>query len=402
MKRIYQEVLKEHFKENRQMVFLIGPRQVGKTTAAQLFAEVTSDFYYFNWDNTDDRQTILEGPKTVATTANLDALRAEKSLIIFDEIHKYDQWKNFLKGFFDLYGSIVHIIVTGSARLDVLHKGGDSLMGRYFPYRIHPFSVAELLDPKIGKGEIRKPKKLSNHAFQTLWQFGGFPEPYLKAKATFYHRWKKLRLKQLIQDDIQSLSQIQHLDRLEVLAELLRLQAGQLTTFQSLSSKLRVSGATIRNWLSVLKNLYYCFEIRPWTKNISRSLLKEPKYYLWDWGWCEDEGARAENFIACHLLKAVHFWTDQGYGDYHLFFLRDKEKREVDFLISKNHQPWFLVEVKNGDNKAISPWLHYFFEKLKPKHAFQVAINMPYVQKDCFLEKRPLIVPASTFLSQLV
>jgi len=402
MKRSYQEILSQHFADNRQIVFLIGPRQVGKTTIALQYGQGAGDTYYFSWDVTEDRLLILEGPHAVAREIGLDKARVQPPLVIFDEIHKFPQWKLFIKGFFDVYERLVRIIVTSSARLDVIHRGGESLMGRYFPYHVHPLSVRELLGQTLPKKEFFSPKKLSKQKFQDLLRFGGFPEPYVRKTDQFYHRWKRLRLRQLIYDEVSDLTQIQYLDRLELLAKLLRFQIGQLTSYQSLSKKLQCANNTIRNWISVLTNLYYCFEIRPWTKNVSRSLLKEPKFYLWDWSWCEDEGARFENFIASHVLKAVHYWTDMGLGDYELYFLRDKEKREVDFLITKNQKPWVMIEAKNRAQKALSSSFHHFYDQLAPVHAFQVVNEMPYVEIDCFAAHRPLIVPASTLLSQLI
>lgn len=165
---------------------------------------------------------------------------------------------------------------------------------------------------------------------------------------------------------------------------------------------INVSSPTIRRWLNCLEAFYYCFSIHPWTKNVKRSLRKEPKYYLWDWSLIEDPGARVENFVASHLLKAVHFWTDYGFGEFELHFLRDKEKNEVDFLVTKNKAPWFLVEVKISKNSGISKSLYTFQKQTGAKHAFQVIIDMDYIQKDCFAYRNPIIVPAMTFLSQLI
>jgi predicted AAA+ superfamily ATPase len=151
-----------------------------------------------------------------------------------------------------------------------------------------------------------------------------------------------------------------------------------------------------------LKNLYFCFTIQPWSKNLTRALVKEPKIYLWNWALIEDSGARLENFVASHLYKAVQFWTDCGFGEYGLYYLRDKEKREVDFLITKDRKPWILVEAKAAGNTGISRWLYYYQEKLKVPYAFQIAFDLPYVDKDCFAFNEPVIVPAKTFLSQLI
>jgi len=169
-----------------------------------------------------------------------------------------------------------------------------------------------------------------------------------------------------------------------------------------MAKKIRVSVVTVRRWLAVLESMYYCYAIRPWTKNITRSLLKEPKYYLWDWAQCTNVGARNENFVASHLLKAVHYWTDTGLGDYGLFFLRDKEKREVDFLVSKNGEPWFIAEIKSSINQPLSTSLEAFAKQLKVDHVFQIAMDGEYIGKNVFDIKRPVIVPARTFLAQLV
>lgn len=405
MKRFYESIFESHFLQNKQMLFLVGPRQVGKTTLSRDMASKYTSHFYLNWDNQKDRQTIVAGPDAVGTLLELDLLElgGDIPLLIFDELHKYRKWKNFLKGFFDKYSSKVQTIVTGSARLDIYKAGGDSLMGRYFLYRIHPLSVAEIVNPFKRTEEIAsQPKEIALEAFENLLKFGGFPDPFLKSDPLFYNQWKRLRLQQLFQEDLRDLTLIQDLSQMEVLAELLQKQAGCLTSYQSLANKVNVSVDTVRRWIQTLKSFYYCFTIKPWTKNVTRSLLKEPKVYLWDWSFVEDEGAKKENFIASHLLKAVHFWTDRGFGDFGLYFLRDKEKREVDFLVSKNKKPWFLVEVKSSQDKGLSKSLFYYKEMTGAKHAFQVVFDKDFVQADCFAISEPVIVPAKTFLSQLI
>jgi len=402
MKRLYDNVIIDHFQHHKQMLFLAGPRQVGKTTIGLSAQALTKQFVYLNWDNQDHRQIILKGPKTVAEQIEPHKLHAATPIIMFDELHKYRRWKIFLKGFFDTYKDMLNIVVTGSSKLDIYRTGGDSLMGRYFPYRIHPVSVAECLTTDLPHQEIQPPKQINPQLFQTLLEFGGFPEPFLKKNQRFSRRWKQLRQEQLFRGDIRDLSHIQEVDQLEMLAELLKHQAGQLVSYTNLSNKIRVSIDTIRRWITLLNAFYYCFTIKPWSKNISRSLLKEPKIYLWDWSDVEDIGLRAENFIAAHLLKAVHFWTDTGFGKYALYFLRDKEKREVDFIITKDNHPWFLVEVKSSENTPLSRHLEIFQQQTKAKHAFQVAMDMEHINIDCFSYHKPIIVPACTLLSQLV
>jgi len=251
----------------------------------------------------------------------LNYLQEEPQVVIFDEIHKYSKWKDFLKGFFDVNSSKTRIIVTGSSKLDIFKKGGDSLMGRYFLYHLHPMSVREVVKPRLTEKEIHPPQPIDMHAFDSLLDFGGFPEPFSKANARFSNRWKRLRQQQIFTEDIRDLTQVQEIHQIELLAETLKYQTGQLTNYTNLAKKVRVSVDTLRRWIKILESLYYCFTLQPWSKNVPRSLLKQPKVYLWDWSLIADPGARAENFIASHLLKAVHWWTDNGFGEYGLYFL---------------------------------------------------------------------------------
>jgi len=402
MNRQYRNTLLSHFSSHHQMAMLSGPRQVGKTTLAlDIFTKQKT--FYLNWDDFDDRELLLQGGKAIAQHIGMDQLRTDAPLIILDEIHKFPKWKQLVKGFYDKYHGQCRILITGSAKMDVYKKGGDSLMGRYFNYRLHPLSVREVMDvPTDDKTDIQMPQSIAGGDFDALLTWGGFPESYLKRDRRFFNRWSKLRQQQLLQEDVRELTKVQGLGQIEMLAVLLKHQAGQLTSYSNLAKKIRVSVDTVRRWLSVLEAMYYCYAIRPWTKNITRSLLKEPKYYLWDWSQCTDIGARNENFIASHLLKAVHYWSDTGAGDYGLFFLRDKEKREVDFLVSKDGEPWFIVEVKSAMNQPLSSSLEVFAKQLKVEHVFQVAMDGQYVDKNVFDLKRPVIVPAKTFLSQLV
>ncbi len=402
MKRIYSSIIKEHFTRYEQMIFLVGPRQAGKTTVSLMTEELTGQFSYLNWDNVDHRKIILEGVKSVADFSGLNKLSSEKPVIVFDEIHKHSKWKTFLKGFFDTYKGKVNIIVTGSSRLDVYKKGGDSLMGRYFPYRLHQLSLAEMKRTGLSQKEINEPFQTKDNVFESLLKNGGFPEPFIKNDFRFLNRWKTLRQEQLIKQDIRDLSRIQELGQIELLAEILKHQAGGLTNYSNLANKVNVSSDTVRRWIKTLQAFFYCFTVQPWSKNIPRSLIKEPKTYLWDWVNVDDDGSRLENFVASHLLKAVHFWTDYGLGQYALRFIRDKEKREVDFLVLHDNKPWFLVEVKSSSKGGLSKNLGYFQGKIKAKHAFQVVFDMEYVPTDCFKHTEPIIVPAQTFLTQLV
>ncbi len=401
--RFYLEMIKDHLLKYNQMVFLSGPRQVGKTTISKYIAEESEHSLYLNWDFLDDRELILSGPKNVAKKLHLDVSFSQKPIIVFDEIHKYTEWKNYIKGFYDAYKDKVSILVTGSARLDVYKRGGDSLMGRYFHYRAHPLSVSEICHPHrdLSK-QILQATPISKKDWDDLMKFGGFPDPFLNRDELFYTKWKMFRHTQLFQEDIRDLSRVVEIAQMEVLSKIISANAGQLLSYTSLSKKVRVTDKTIRNWLEILSSLYYCFLIRPWSKNIVRSLIKEPKIYLWDWSLVSDRGQHIENFVACHLLKAVHFWKDSGFDDYDLHFIRDKEKREVDFVISKNNEVWALIEVKKSYKEPISKSLMHFHHHLNPEHTFQVACDLGYQDVDVFKLRKPSIVSMKTFLSQLI
>lgn len=399
MKRIYENLLVEHQEQNRQMAFLSGPRQVGKTTTSRASAP---HHRYYTWDQQSHRMLITKGPQAVAEDLDLASLRRTRLPVVFDEIHKYRKWKSFLKGFFDVYGERLKIIVTGSARLDVYKRGGDSMMGRYFPYRMHPLTVAELQSPILLEEEIRDPGKFDKEGFEQLIEFGGYPEPFLKGTRRFYNRWKRLRMELLFREDLRDLTQIQEAGQVQVLADLLSSQVGQLLNYSSLAANAFISVDTVRRWIFALESLFFCYTIRPWFRSVPKSLRKQPKIYLWDWSTVADKGARNENFVASHLLKAVHWWTDIGLGSYGLHYLRDKAKREVDFLVTRNEEPWFLVEVKSSRKRGLSPYLEYFKNRIQARHAFQVAFDLEEVDDNLFSYTKPVRVPLTTLLSQLV
>lgn len=396
--RLYETLLQSHLDSERQMAWITGPRQVGKTTLCQQFADC-----YLNWDNLDHRRLILKGPEAVAATVGLDRLREKPPVVVLDELHKHPRWKTFLKGFFDTYQARLRIIVTGSARLEVFRRGGDSLMGRYFRYRMHPLTVAECLhvNPPAARQPIRPPAPIPEPDWQVLLRHGGFPEPFLRRRDTFTNRWQTLRNELLMRQDTRDIAAIENLGALEVLGTLLEESSSRQLVYSNLAREIGASVDTIRRWIDLLERLYFGFRLRPWFRNVARSLRKEPKWYQRDWSAVADPGARAETMVACHLLKAVQGWTDLGLGRFELRYLRDKAKREVDFVVVRNHNPWMLVEVKHSDTR-LSKALVHMQQETGASHAFQCVIDHPFVDADCFGWKEPVIVPAKTLLSQLL
>lgn len=351
-----------------KMVFIGGARQVGKTSLARYIAEnYFSSYDYLNWDARDDRKNILQS-----------RFKGDAGIVLFDEIHKYKDWKNYLKGQFDKHKGDFNILVTGSARLDVYRRGGDSLMGRYYYYRLHPFSLAEFLEKEnaiVPFNEIAflESSKETRDALGVTLKFGGFPEPLLKQSEKELRRWHNQRVERLVKEDIRDMENIRELSLLQILVDILPGKVGSLLSLNSLREDLSVAHKTVSNWVDVLERFYYHFRIYPFHHKKIKSLKKEPKLYLWDWSEVPDNsGARLENIVASHLLKMCHFLNDVDGYKTDLHFLRDIEGREVDFLVTENGKPWFAVEVKST-SKEISKNLAYFGSRLEIPFLFQVV-----------------------------
>jgi uncharacterized protein len=348
----------------KKMVFIGGPHQVGKTTLAKNIAEPYPVSSYLNWDNRDHKRNILDS-----------VFKGSSTLVIFDEIHKYRDWKNHLKGVFDTRRQDFSILVTGSARLDLHQKGGDSLLGRYFYYRLHPLSIAELMgtqyDRDIG---LVFTQNVQNGLWQDLITFGGFPEIYLSKNLRDLKRWRHDREKRLVQEDIRDVSNIRDISTLEILTTLLPERVGSLFSMNSMTNDLNVTHKTIAHWMDTLEQMYFCYRIYPFQHTQLKSLRKEPKIYLWDYTGIDNLGAKYENMVANHLLKYTHYLTDVYGLTAELYFLRDKDQREVDFCVCVEGEIEFIVEVK-AKKSAISTHLKYFSEKLKTKQAFQLVFE---------------------------
>src|ERR1039457_3161733 len=301
-KRYLDKLVAADLKE--KMVFIGGPRQVGKTTFARETGRLQcAKSAYLNWDSREDRQCIL--------ASRFDA---SAGLIIFDEIHKYKQWKNYVKGVYDTYKERFDILITGSARLDIYRKGGDSLMGRYHYYRLHPFSLAEALQVDTAFAPLGEltfvAHEGSREVFADLVKFGGFPEPFLKKDERTLRRWHNQRVDRLVKEDIRDTENIRDLSALQVLVELLRDRVGSLLSLNALRVDLNVAHKTVSLWMDVLERFYYHFRLYPYASTKIKSLRKEPKLYLWDWSEVSSEAARLENIVASHLLKLCHFLYD--------------------------------------------------------------------------------------------
>jgi len=372
-----------------KMVFVSGPRQVGKTTLAKQILE-NQPGIYLNWDNRQDRRKILNG-----------LWPPDPALIVLDELHKYRKWKAHLKGEYDRERHRHTFLVTGSARLNIYRRGGDSLQGRYHSLRMHPFSLAELLHEShvVEPGQkITLPKKGTSQEkliLETLLNYGGFPEPFLKAEARFHRRWQKERLDRVISEDVRDLSNISDLSALQILADLLPARAGALLSLNNLRMDIEVSHRAVTHWMNIFEQLYYCYRLTPYSARLANTLRKERKLYLWDWSSLEDPGARFENMIAGHLLKFCHSLEDtEGYR-VELHYIRDKSKREVDFLVTYNKKPWFAVEAKRTLGR--DHHLLYFGQRMNIPQLFYVYLE----ESEPYQKEKVVYAPVGHFLRAL-
>jgi uncharacterized protein len=327
----------------RKIVILTGPRQVGKTTLSQ---NLLKDYEYLNYDSYEHRTRIIK--------SDWDR---NKELIILDEIHKRKNWKSWLKGIYDTQKRPPYFLVTGSAKLDVVKKMGDSLAGRYFQHRLHPFDLKEL------KGQYK-----SDVIFQRLLKLGGFPEPFQSDSEEEASRWRKTHLDIILRQDLTDLESVRNIHGIETLILLLRERVGSGISYASLARDLEVDPKTVKNWIRILEELYIIFSITPYSSKLTRSILKEPKIYFYDNGQVVgDNGAKFENLVAAALLKELHSLEDLKGKSTALHYLKTKEGKEINFLVTIERKPVLMLEAKWSDGNISSHLSHFkdFFRDKK-------------------------------------
>ncbi|MDO8519931.1 MAG: ATP-binding protein [Deltaproteobacteria bacterium] len=390
-----------------KMAFVSGPRQCGKTTLGRLLLRRYRSGRYFNWDDIEFRRAWAKNPKSIVP----DGKKGAPPLIVLDEIHKAKGWKRSLKGVFDTLENPADILVTGSARLNVYKKGGDSLLGRFYHFRLHPLSLAEILKrspplpdeliKNLAEG-IHSPSRTAVSNLDLLLRLGGFPQPFLERDEKKANLWRQNRVEAVIREDLRDLSRVPELSQIEMLASLLPERVGSPLSLNALREDLEVSYDTVKRWLTMLEDLYYVFRLRPYYRSIKRSLKKEAKLYLWDYSEIPDGGSRFENLVACHLLKACHYWTDTGEGRFELHFLRNKEKQEIDFLITRDGLPWLPIEVKSQKDDPAPAWKK-FLPMLRCPLGIQLLLRPKSgIRKHELAGGDVLVAPASAFLAMLV
>ncbi len=355
----------------KKMVFVAGPRQVGKTTLAKQLPGAAQG--YLSWDVAAHRDCILRG--------ELPPSR----LWIFDEIHKYRSWRGLLKGLFDNRRRQQQILVTGSARLDLYRHGGDSLQGRYHLLRLHPLSVAEL--------DVSTPAQLRD-----LLELGGFPEPFFGGSAVEARRWSREYRDRLIREDLVDLERVQDLGNLELLMIRLPELVGAPLSINALREDLRVSHKSVAHWIDIFERLYAVFRLSPFGSPRIRAVKKEQKHYHFDWTLVPDEGPRFENLVASHLLKWVHYQQDVAGRDLDLRYFRDTDGREVDFVITERRRPLMSIEAKWNDTD-VDKGLRYLKGRFPDCDAWQISA---VGRKDYVSREGIRVCPAVDFLRTLV
>lgn len=397
--QIWQELSRD-----KSMIFLAGPRQSGKTTLAKLIAESFTNSLYWNWDISDHKEQLFQQKDFFTHVIRKDA---SAPLIILDEIHKYRDWKNYLKGVYDQFHEEFKFLISGSGRLDIYQKGGDSLAGRYYLFHLFPFTLPELGGAERAFADFledplalsMKDSKTREEIWRQLALLSGFPEPFLSGRETAYRRWSNNYARQIVREDIRDLTDIKAVQDIETLYMLLPSKIGSPLSITSLAENLKVSYNTVRSWLDILERFYLIFSIPTWTDKIARAIQKEKKYYLFDYARIRDDSAKFENMVACELWHAVTLWNDLGLAEFSLHFIKDKEKREVDFLLVKDGAPFLLIEAKLSDAQPA-----------KPLMAFQGKLRIPAVQLTSDRkgyriihngENKILIAPAWQWLAEL-
>ena len=337
-----------------RMVFVGGPRQVGKTTFALSLLGSAADESspaYLNWDYPLDREAILAA-----------RLPARQRLVIFDEVHKYAGWRGLIKGLYDKHRSSISFLVTGSARLDYYRKGGDSLQGRYHYYRLHPFTLLE--SPDLADAD----------AVDRLLRFGGFPEPLLRGEERFHRRWLREHSARVVHEDLRDLEQVREVSRLDLLLAHLPSCVGSPLSVNHLRKLLQASHESVERWITAFERLYLCYRLAPFGSAPIRAVRKERKLYFWDWSRVDEPGARFENMVAGHLLKYCHLVEDTEGHAMELRFLRDTDGREIDFVVLRDGRPEFAVECKSGERRA-APACRYMRERSSIPRWYQVHLG---------------------------
>ena len=397
---------------DKPMVLISGPRQCGKTTVAKAMAATFTNSQYHNWDIATHRARLIADPTFFASAPRRDS---SAPLVVFDELHKHADWKNYLKGVYDEFGGPYQFLVTGSGRLDLYQAGGDSLAGRYLGFQLWPFTIAELtstrgpsdvdLAPAVARFEANPlhvdlgQLAWQQQVWQTLDQCSGFPEPFLAGRKQHWRRWSATYGRTLVREDVRELVDVRRVADLETLFALLPSRVGSPLSVPSLATDLKVAYTTVQAWLALFERFFLTFSLPTWTERLARAIHKERKTYLYDAARIDDAGSRFENLVALELARATSAWTAWGLGEFTLHFVRTKDGAEVDFLVARDRQPLLLVEAKLSDTAPAKALLAIQRQLKVP--AVQLVHNLATYAIHRNEDQQVLVAPAAAWLAGL-
>ena len=369
--RLPEEYAFDEDLSGRHLIFLAGPRQTGKTRLAKEWLKKCGcTSLYFNWDDIATRRAYLNDSRFFESPAR--SIGVDDPWIVFDEIHKRKNWRDILKGVYDIFSDDFRFLVTGSARLDLFRRSGDSLVGRYNLFHLFPLNIRELTGGKLATAfllagnfeefsrdfNLKVSAGLSTEivdAYLDLVHYGPFPEPLLRQKERFCRKWHEDYSSLILREELRDISRVTEIDKIENLLLLLPDRLTSPLSMPGLARDLEVAHTTVKNWLEQLEKLYMVFPVPPWSKSISRGLKKEKKWYFLNWYYASDKGAKLENIVASSLYRYCHSLNDMGYGSFRLHYVRTLDKREIDFIIVRNNRPVMAIEVKNSGTSLARP-----------------------------------------------
>jgi len=415
IERMVEEYAFDETLTGRHMVFLAGPRQVGKTLLAKNWlGKKGASPLYFNWDEPSTRRSYLADSRFFESPAR--SLGVPDPWIVFDEIHKRSRWRDILKGAYDLFSKEFRFLITGSARLDLFRHSGDSLVGRYNLFHMMPLNIMEITGRrrspcfleektparlfKVFENQLAEPAAPGLYdSYEGLYRYGPFPEPFLKQTERFSRKWHQDYLSLVLREDLKDISRVVEIDKVETLLSLIPAKIMAPLSMANLAHELEVAHTTVKSWLEQLKRLYLLFPVPPWTRKVSRGLKKENKWYFLDWYYVPEESAKLENMVAAYLYRACLAMTDGGYGRYGLYYIRTLDKRKIDFIVTVDHEPILAVEVKSGETTLSSP-----LKNRRKWFAQNPTLGIQVVNKRGVLQKHPdhcWVVSIERFLSLL-
>ncbi len=334
------------------VVLINGPRQSGKTT---LVKQYSPSLPYYTLDDDNVLNATKQDPVGFVN-------RIDKGII--DEIQRAPELLRSIKLSVDQNRQPGRFLLTGSANLLALPQIGDSLAGRMEILTLLPLSLAEI--------ECREHHFLNyaqNQSWPTITTLtkqldyiarvltGGYPEMLLRQEQTRRNAWAKSYIKAIIERDVKDISSIEKLVEMPRLLEVLAQQSGKLTNFTQIGGQLNLDTKTVQKYVGLLETLFLVHQLRPWHGNTLNRIIKAPKIHFIDSGLlaCLNRvaieklqtdksyfGALLETWVYGELLKTINV-SD---GSWSIYYYRDKDQVEVDFVLENNERRIIGIEVK--------------------------------------------------------